>query len=267
MAIYLDPTAAHQVLSANSHYYKEQTEPNYLDRVLDCHDLIYLLSGSWVIAEEGQEYSLKPGDVLLLAAGRHHHTCVSCEAGTRTFCIHISCAPTDAEDAPSALSLPSRLSLPGSHTVQFLFEQIVSAQWSDRSYRQERLSSLFTALVYELAAAANAPSDRQSDLADRAISQLMADPHRRILTSEMAQMLYVSEKKLNDSMRQRTGMPFYAYQKALKLDMVASQLRTEPDLRISEIAEAFDFHDEFHLSNAFKKKFGMSPQNYRNSHI
>ena len=45
--------------------------------------------------------------------------------------------------------------------------------------------------------------------------------------------------------------------------MVATQLVMEPELRLREIATAFGFHDEFHMSKAFKQKFGISPNEYR----
>ena len=37
----------------------------------------------------------------------------------------------------------------------------------------------------------------------------------------------------------------------------------EPDLKLHEISAAFGFHDEFHMSKAFKQKYGISPQEYR----
>lgn len=263
MAIYINPFAAHEIVAANFHYYKEQTEAYYINRVLEFHDFIYLIEGSWSITEGSQEYRLEPGDVLLLAAGKHHFTRQPCQAGTKTFCVHITRTPSDLVDIPGSLFLPSHISLAGNRSVRFLFEEIISTKWSDGPYQNEKLSALFNLLIYELAAIANTPINRQSDLADHAISYLMQNPYQRIQTSDMAKMLYVSEKKLNRSMREKTGMPFYTYQKSLKLDMIAAQLKTEPHLRINEIAEAFGFHDEFHLSNAFKKKFGISPQKYR----
>ena len=64
-------------------------------------------------------------------------------------------------------------------------------------------------------------------------------------------------------MNQKIGMPFYSYQKNQKLEMVAVQLEMEPDLKLHEISAAFGFHDEFHMSKAFKQKYGISPQEYR----
>ena len=47
--------------------------------------------------------------------------------------------------------------------------------------------------------------------------------------------------------------------------MVATQLRVEPDIKLSEIAATFAFYDEFHLNRAFKQKYGLSPTQYKNA--
>ena len=53
-------------------------------------------------------------------------------------------------------------------------------------------------------------------------------------------------------------------EKQQKLKMVAMQLKLEPEWKLSQIATAYGFYDEFHMSKAFKQKFGVSPSDYRN---
>lgn len=266
MAIYMDLSAPHSVVSANFHYYRTPTQQRYIDRTLQYHDLIYILEGDWAFTEDDQDYQLQQGDVLLLCAGRHHYTRRPCKAGTRTFCIHISCSETDRAGAPEVVELPTLLHMAGEQAVMHYFQQIVQVQWSDQPYKQERLDCLLRLLLLELTVIQQKRSKPQLTLADRAISLITENPHRRITAQEAAEMLFVSEKTLSNAMRRKTGMGFYAYARNLRLDMIAAQLITEGDLRIGEIADAFGFHDEFHLSNAFKKKFGMSPQKYRQLH-
>lgn len=74
MAIGFNLAQPHRVVAANSHYYKTPTEVLYIDRVLPYHDLIYLVDGGWMSQKNGVDYPLEKGDVLLLAAGRHHYT-------------------------------------------------------------------------------------------------------------------------------------------------------------------------------------------------
>ena len=104
MAIGFNLAQPHQVVAANSHYYKTPTAVLYIDRVLPYHDLIYLADGGWTITENSVDYPLERGDVLLLAAGRHHYTRLPSLPETRTICIHITCEPGDDENEPETLT-------------------------------------------------------------------------------------------------------------------------------------------------------------------
>lgn len=263
MAINLDINARHSVVAANSHYYKNPTDERYIDRVLLYHDFIYLLEGRWAVTENGREYHLEPGDVLLLAAGRHHYTRLPCLAGTRTYCMHITCEPGDTQINSGSLCLPSHMHMRSSARVRSLFEDILQAHWSEDPYRQFKMSALLDLLILELQQEHEAGGSERSDIAERAMEFINATPHKRFNTSEIAGMLYVSPRTLDNAMRKKVGMPFYSYQKNRKLEMVALRLQMEPDLRLQEIAISFGFHDEFHMSKAFKKKYGVSPTVYR----
>ena len=48
-----------------------------------------------------------------------------------------------------------------------------------------------------------------------------------------------------------------------KLEMVREFLISQPHARLREAAANYGFYDEFDLSRAFKKQFGMSPSQYR----
>ena len=266
MSFSFDLHAPRQVVAANAHYYKLPTAERYIDRVLPQHDLIYLIDGCWSITENETEYALQKGDVLLLAAGRHHYTRLPCKAGTRTFCVHVTCAPGDCAENPQALCLPTLLPMSGSVRIHGCFEDLVQTFWLDSPYKQERMQALLCLLFLELDREQHRQAPKGGDLAARAIEIITATPHKRYPAKEIADMLYVSTRTLDNAMHKKVGMPFYAYQKSRKLEMVASQLIMEPDLRLQEIATAYGFHDEFHMSKAIKLKYGVSPQQYRRSH-
>ena len=304
MSIYINPNASHSIVAANSHYYKQPTKERYIDRTLPCHDLIYLVEGGWSITENEQEYPLKKDDVLLLSAGRHHYTRLPCAPGTKTFCIHVSCAPGEevseqTEEYPSGacqtekyredvvrinaahtetvragaakknaaqadvIKLPTLLSAHNHPKIRQYFSEITSAYWQEGAYKEKRLSALLELLFLELIAVTEAKSLEPLSLAERAIELLTAAPHIHYTCKAVADMLYVSTKTLDNAMYQKTGMSFHTYQKERKLEMAASLLLTEPDLHLREIANTLGFYDEFHLSKAFKQKYGMSPREYR----
>lgn len=267
MSISFDLSARHRVVAANAHYYKIPTDERYIDRTLQYHDLIYLIDGGWSITETDSEYPLVKDDVLLLAAGRHHYTRLPCQAGTRTFCIHVTCAPGDTAQNEAAMHLPTLLNMRSSPKVKTYFEQIVHAFWMESPYKNQRISALLDLLLLELYEKNDSHAIKETDIAARAIEIITATPHRRYQAQEVAQMLYISTKTLDNAMHRKVGMPFYSYQKNQKLEMVASLLEMEPDLQLQEIATAFGFHDAFHMSKAFKQKYGISPQNYRKQRL
>lgn len=263
MPIAFDLSVRHQVVAANAHYYKTPTDERYIDRTLQYHDLIYLVDGGWNIVETSEAYPLGRDDVLLLAAGRHHYTRLPCQAETRTFCIHVMCERGDNAENAATMILPTLLHMQSAPKLKTYFEEIVQTFWLDGPFKATRMSALFDLLLLELERENRRLSMQKSDLAARAIEIITATPHQRFQAKEVAQMLYVSTKTLDNAMHRKVGMPFYAYEKDRKLEMVASQLEMEPDPRLREIATAFGFHDEFHMSKAFKQKYGVSPLNYR----
>ncbi len=259
----LDLSAPRTLKAANAHFYKLPTEERYIDRVLEYHDLIFLEEGSWSMTELEQDYPLVQGDVLFLASGRHHFSRLPCEKGTRTFCLHVTVAPGDTEDNPNAATLPTHLHVRHPEKIRQYFSEIVTVFWSEAPYKEQRLQSLLNLLLFALYDEHRQQAVTAESLADRAIRRMNDAPHTRFETKEMAALLFVSPKTLNNAMHERTGLPFYAYEKNHKLEMAASLLRMEPEMKLSEIAAAFGFHDESHLSKAFKQKYGISPSDYR----
>lgn len=265
MSISFNLSAAHQIVSANNHFYEKPTEPLYLNRTLQFHDLIYLVDGEWTITEQETDYPLQKDDVLLLSAGHHHYTRLPCAPNTRTMCIHVSCEPGDLSPGPGALTLPAHMHISGGSTVRSCFEKIVSTFWSDKAYKPERLSALFNLLMLELSDVCADSGKPQSEMVQEIIELVNATPHRRFNVKEIADRYNVSAKTIDAAMTRLTGMSFAKYQMARKLEMVASQLEVEPDIRLAEIAATFGFYDEFHLSRSFKQKYGQSPSQYKQS--
>ena len=147
--------------------------------------------------------------------------------------------------------------------VKKCFDDIVSTYWTGGKYRDQKLTTLVNLLLLTIYEENQKQIDTNKDIATIAIEMVTSNPHKRYTSIEVANTLYVSTKTLDNAMRKKVGVPFYTFLKNQKLDMVAMQLEMEPELKLHDIAISFGFHDEFHLSKSFKKKFGVSPQEYR----
>ena len=268
MTFYIDPSQPHHIASANSHTYTAPTEALYIDRTIVYHDFIYLIDGEWLFSEtiDDQEvnYLLKPGDVLILSAGNHHYTRLPCKAGTRTLCIHVCQAEGDMDASrPGCVALASHLNCKSNRKVLSLFKQIVDIFWSDDPNKAPLLTATFTLLACELASAKH-PGNSPSDIR-RAIQLINESPHKTFSTDELSALLGIPPRKLTHQFREETGETLRSYQISRKLEMIALQLQIEPDIRLKELAATFGFYDEFYLSKQFKKKYGVSPAQYRNA--
>jgi len=87
--------------------------------------------------------------------------------------------------------------------------------------------------------------------------------HPLHLTEDVADQFSIAPKTVDNLLLTTMGMSFAKYQTHHKLEMIASLLEVEPDIRLSEVAELYGFCDEFHLSKAFKSKYGISPNQYK----
>jgi two-component system response regulator YesN len=73
---------------------------------------------------------------------------------------------------------------------------------------------------------------------------------------------FVSKEHLLRLFKQKYGCGIYEYTLNVRMEM-AKELLADPALKIQMIAEKVGYHDTNYFSKAFKKHFGVSPQEYR----
>jgi AraC-like DNA-binding protein len=80
---------------------------------------------------------------------------------------------------------------------------------------------------------------------------------------EVARQAGWSVPHLCTEFRRYFGMPVMQYVQQLRMSQATYLLR-DHNLRISEIAESVGYSDLYTFSKVFKRRFGVSPRNYRN---
>jgi two-component system response regulator YesN len=78
----------------------------------------------------------------------------------------------------------------------------------------------------------------------------------------LAKELYISSSHLSTVFKKKTGKPFSQYLTDLRMEK-ARQLLHEDRLKSYEVAAAIGYCNEKAFSRAFRRKFGVSPQNYK----
>lgn len=91
--------------------------------------------------------------------------------------------------------------------------------------------------------------------------------HTQDLTlEELCKHFNCSRSKLSHAFKTEVGMGFREYITELRLTDAKSLLRYS-DLSVINISYSIGFSDSNYFSNVFKKRYGISPTNYRKKHI
>ena len=115
MSVYLQLMQERRISSANHITMIHPTQ--HPDRVLEEHDFLYMIDGTWEIGEENGQpdgpssiqntFRLGTDDLVILPAGRHHFGVAPCSPRNRHMYIHVT--PLESErranrNYPSAAS-------------------------------------------------------------------------------------------------------------------------------------------------------------------
>ena len=96
---------------------------------------------------------------------------------------------------------------------------------------------------------------------------IQTTPQTFFTGKDLADRFFVCERTLSNQFKKAYGKTLYAYQMDVKLEMVRQFLLSQPEVKLHETALNFGFCDEFHMSRTFKRKYGVSPSQYRQENL
>lgn len=96
---------------------------------------------------------------------------------------------------------------------------------------------------------------------------IQTTPQTFFTGKDLADRFFVCERTLSNQFKKAYGKTLYVYQMDVKLEMVRQFLLSQPEVKLHETALNFGFCDEFHMSRTFKRKYGVSPSQYRQENL
>ncbi len=229
---------------------------------VDFH-FLYILAGCCVVEYEGEEYTLKPGDMVLYKP--HQKQLYRFFPGTESDWIHFS--GIGAEEALKAAGLWTRgVMRPGvSETICRLFDELnremVIKEYPYSIMCEGKLLELIATISREVNPKENLDSGRRSLIYD-AMNDIHAQYQSKMDITKLAKQYDLSKGRFDHLFKEVTGLSPHRYLMKVRLEKAVYFL-CNTTLNVSEIAELTGFEDPLYFSRIFKKQYSLSPKAYR----
>jgi AraC-like DNA-binding protein len=264
----ITPDNNRRVSAAYHNYY---LQPVYHPtRIMAEHDMFYMVDGKWQVTLENETINLEKGDICFLPAGLHHYGRTLCKVKTHTIYIHFAHeggeAKADAgrEESEGGIVISSHIkACPLS--VSNYFHETARIFSSNFKRKDSRCSAILSLILEELGDICGHQALRRDELVQNMLAFLAEHPDRFYSLDELASRAALSVKALENRFKAVTGYSIHKYQLNSRLDQIAGLIKSNSYISLKTLALNFGFYDEFHLSSAFKKKFGVSPAGYGDS--
>lgn len=255
-------------------------------------DLIYVVQGVLHMEENGQKFSLLPGQFLLLPPNRPHRGCQPCTEDTLFYWVHfattgeyfLSEAPiketsTIQKSADQYQKKPFHISLPQYGTIpqsmQSTMEEAMSQLSQVRIIRQQHSKKFLDAsipqiqmqqqflriLTFLCQAAAPAPKPN----AAKDIYQYIQANYRKDITLEqLAEHFSFHPAYIIRLLKKQYGQTPKQLILQLRLEEAAALL-AQTDYSIQAIAWDAGFEDAAYFAKLFRRQYGMTPRQWRSN--
>ena len=244
----------------------------HVDRIAKSNVLIYVTSGCIYVSEEGTDYEIAPGEMILLKQGTHQYGTKLIASGTSWIYAHfyiekiVSSSVLDFPEAVASSCIVLPKIIRGLSQTDFLqrLKLLIRLSESNKTLCKNRVSSSFQNLLLDLY-----EYDKpvlQADLSDQILDYLQCRVYDTLSGKDIEQNFHLTYKYLTRVFHEKTGMGILQFHTRLKMQAAAKELRST-NKTISAIATALGYNDALYFSKCFRKHFGTSPREYRRNQI
>ncbi len=254
------------------HMGKEQCQPYHACSAIRNEYIIhFVISGAGFYSVDGVTYSLQPGQMFLIYPGVPTVYCSDSNNPWTYMWIGFKGLRTDAILKQCGFT-KNRLVLPApDHNLLMdcfdeLFDHIVQ-DYAGSLYREAILMKMMALLVQTRQDHLRNEDTQENYLGknphlDAAIDYINTHYMKDINVSDIADYVGISHGYLNRIFNERVNMSIQNYLLEFRM-YKAANLLVGTNLSVKEIADRVGYTDQLVFSKAFKRKFEISPKNYR----
>jgi len=260
-----------------------QPGQQHFARSFNVYDLLFVISGSLYMTEDGIPYAIQAGSMLVLEPGRMHVGHRPCDEATDIYWVHlVHQAPVRAVDSgdipwsypytqgtdydiapqPQVMYLPKFAGFHAPDIVPILRRMLELHQTLSPAASlplQAQLAGLLTQLQ---AAARSQYAPRSRQLSEQAVSYLQQHMTRPFDAKHMEELLHFRFDYIARCLKSHTGRSPLQYLHDLQMAEAKSLLRNT-ELSVSEVGERIGIENANYFIRLFRKLTGMTPGQYR----
>jgi len=227
------------------------------DRIIDSHELIFVIRGEVCLNENGTEYILRENELLHLEPGIRHFGFRESE-NTSFYWVHWTNHPTE--------EMPKHTHIENPYSLSLLFSQLL--HYSVDSRFPESPHYVTRLILAELYADCN--RNEESRLINRTAEWIRANSSAPIKVTEAAERFGYNVDYLSRLFKKQFGKSLKEYIDHTRMQHIKNQLLNS-GTPLKEIASACGFEEYKHFLKYFKYHEKMTPtefcSTYTKTHI
>lgn len=227
------------------------TEPSHFTR-------IYVVKeGQGTLRCKDQVFPFVGGNIYILPAGIEHT--LETNFFEKVY-FHISVLTQEAYDLLEKLD--QIYTLP---CLEGEYQTLYGLSMSDSYYDKIKLKMCILSILvrlYDTYPLPPANIRQRSALVKNILVYIQINLKSTLRASDIAEHYYVSESHIRNAFRKEMGLPIGKYIDELVFTK-AKELLSGSSLKISQISAILGFCDQFYFSQSFKKRFGITPSQFR----
>ena len=232
------------------------------------------LEGSGIYVDEnGEEHLIEKGNLFFFSGGTPHEYKAVSEKWKLPYIVFTGRYAREILDYLEfgRSMVITNLSTDSFYRISTGFRKIYETYFSSLDSKTERVSAMLYALLVDISEARNVHTGVGDNTAVQQLAPVMNYINRSLdrdmSVDELASVIGVSAGRLGVLFKQAFGTtPVHAIRK-YRLECAKRILCTHPNIKMKELAEMTGFSSTSYFVTMFKKEFGMSPTDYKNTSV
>lgn len=261
----------HQVIFSNKKlpllletgFYQASSPFFHVNRTAEFHDLIFVTQGVIFVTEDGQDYAVRPGELLFLKAGVNHWGRYEIPRGTIWYYVHFLLDQKVQDDDAGSKNyrlLPKRMQGLADSALEKELAQIVQSFHQSDEEILWQINTDFWCFLNHLTQWGK--KRKQITLSDKICDFLSKKDGEPFDSSLLEKEFCLSYKRLAAVFKCQKNKTMQEFHTSVRIQKAIRLLRTSL-LNISEIADQCGYEDSLYFSRVFKKVTGKSPSEFR----